>query len=166
MARFTKASCNAAGLSCSETLCRVKRLRRRLTSLSFACNVTRKLSKIMYQNTLYYRPLSTLSVGFRHITTLPALSVCDFLKPGNMIPLLRQFIVNFFRDTPDDIPKCPFKVGDSLHLTNFTELKPENVNIWPSGEYKTYGRFFNDEDDNILSLYIYATLEHSKGKVF
>jgi hypothetical protein len=97
---------------------------------------------------MYYK----YSVRWRQAISVPKIDACGLLDQAYMYGL-ENIIMVFLNSTSSPLPKCPFEVGQTIVIANYTE-KPSKTEFMsmPTGDYKTVIKLHTDDDDLALRV--------------
>lgn len=93
---------------------------------------------------------------FRTVLTYPDLPVCRIFKDGKTNPLIMAIIEDVRPRAPEILEICTRSGRISAH--NFSLDNAPGLDMWPSGKYKVWLKFFDKLDDNIVNLSYTTTI--------
>ncbi|CAH1733837.1 unnamed protein product [Chironomus riparius] len=143
--RFTAMKCLSSSKSVSSFDCYVKAYSRTNTTMNVFVNLTRPIFAAKARYDLTYKYLTNSQRSIINST----LEICEFLNGTSANPVFK-WIVGFMKNFDQMLHACPY-TGNLIFKDLSVDIK-QFVSAFPSGVYMTIMKFFDDVDENIMTL--------------
>lgn len=167
--RFTRIECGSSLITIEKQYCFLKAYKRNQPVMNYGFILKRKapngkvwmklLCQLFYTNLTFFKVF--LSINRKdnqdnYVSQLKFLDLewCKIVKGLKLIPIFDS-ILSAAKELGEDLIELCWKTGE-IKIANASLSKSPFVTQFPSGDYKTAIRFFDDDDSNIMNFTFYS----------
>ncbi|CRL02575.1 CLUMA_CG016127, isoform A [Clunio marinus] len=153
--RFTKIECGTSLKSASSFYCYLKAYRKNFPMINAGFNLTRPIT----DGKVYLRNFRLTGGGeYEKIFEYPKIEYCKIINGASSSPFLEAFIS--YGETLNSNFRDFCKKSGMIWIANISFDDSMLLRMFPSGNYKTQYRLYDNDDSNILNLTYFARLIH------